>query len=271
MSIHLTQALLYRTDFSDDEAWRAVLDSVRKQSLDESRLRIVDDRSTFDGLTAETLLRAGIGMGRPMLFLADAETMRGGGALLCVDMAGSRRRVAATEIAQVLSRAPSGLLAIAQMLGKMIEVSDGGIRLRADSPWGPGEVGADIDEPSKLVRTDFSSDRAWQETIEIIRASATEDFTFAELAIVDDSRFDGMRPADLSRDELGQDVVTLYIADARTMTDPDHPIICVDDEGSEFRCSAKELLGVVVNLSIGNVDFFELADAVDADGIYRGP
>ena len=270
MSFRGMQALLFRTDFSDEAAWQKVLGAVRAQALEETRLRIIEDRSTFDGSTAEDLLRTGIGLGRPMLFLADAQTMMAG-SLLSVDLVGTQRRVAATQINEVLNGAPSGMLAFAQIVGKLFETTDRGVRFKADSMWGPGEAAAEVDEPSPLVRTDFSNAAAWQATLDIIRTSGSDEFP-VDLAIIDDRRFEGMKPTDIPREVLGRDVVTLYIADAGTMTDPERPILCVDlfGEGGEFRCSAKELPGVVVNLSLGNVDFFELADAVDADGIYRG-
>jgi hypothetical protein len=43
-----------------------------------------------------------------------------------------------------------------------------------------------------------------------------------------------------------------------------------DNPGRTFRVTATESWGVENNLSISNMDFFEFADAVDDDGVFRG-
>jgi len=42
------------------------------------------------------------------------------------------------------------------------------------------------------------------------------------------------------------------------------------DRGRTFRAIPSQIQGIKNNLSIANMDFFEFADNVDADGIFRG-
>ncbi len=66
----------------------------------------------------------------------------------------------------------------------------------------------------------------------------------------------------------------LFIAETATLAEPDHPILVADLRGgsdrAQFRCIAAQLWGIENNLNIANMDWEEFADAVDANGIFRG-
>jgi hypothetical protein len=57
------------------------------------------------------------------------------------------------------------------------------------------------------------------------------------------------------------------------MTHEEHPVAVVDlwhRPGRTFRVIPSQMWSIENNLSISNMDFFEFADAVDDDGIFRG-
>lgn len=66
----------------------------------------------------------------------------------------------------------------------------------------------------------------------------------------------------------------IFIADSVTMTSPDHPLLVIDlrHDGTHapFRSTPREVQSIENNLSLCNMDFFEFAEAVDADGVFRG-
>ncbi|MEV6427249.1 hypothetical protein [Nocardia sp. NPDC051463] len=128
---------------------------------------------------------------------------------------------------------------------------------------------------SLLVRTDFTDDTAWAQTLAAVIASYDEDM-MTELTPVDDVAFDGLTPADLADLVDGQTYV--FLADATTMTDPEHPLLAVDtsDEDARgdgdpvFRIAPIAMAEVEVNFSLANVDFEDYAGSVDDDGVFRG-
>ncbi|MGI5413974.1 DUF6924 domain-containing protein [Streptomyces chartreusis] len=81
-----TEALVVRTDFSDDGAWRVVVDQLAEGCAEYERdTHVVDDRA-FDGASPEDVVLSTL-LGDPRLevvFLADAASMRGEYALLAV-------------------------------------------------------------------------------------------------------------------------------------------------------------------------------------------
>lgn len=128
-------------------------------------------------------------------------------------------------------------------------------------------------ENSPLVRTDFSDDAAWRSLIHAATAESPEGLR-AYLKIVDDRGFDGCSPADLIERGGGWDqAAVMFVADAKALSDPEQPILCVDlidQPGRSFRCIPSELWGVDNNLSLANMDFDEFATSVDANGVHRG-
>jgi hypothetical protein len=128
---------------------------------------------------------------------------------------------------------------------------------------------------SLLVRTDFTSDGAWQEVTDEAQRENEDGFR-AYVAPVSDPAFDRvtweMVKAAVPANDHG--AVVLFIADSVTLTSPDHPILVVDllDSSGKppFRCIPSELWGVDNNLNIANMDWGGFAAAVDEGGVFRG-
>jgi len=140
-------------------------------------------------------------------------------------------------------------------------------------PWG--------DLTSPMLRTDFSDDAAWTRVCKEASApvfdgtAATEDMPFrASLDCVDDRRYEGLTAADLTQlSPTSPDLSVIFVVDATTLSDPEHPILVVDlldEPGRTFRVIPHEMWAVQNNVSLGNVFFSEFADSADADGVYRG-
>ncbi|MEU2040493.1 DUF6924 domain-containing protein [Nocardia niwae] len=128
---------------------------------------------------------------------------------------------------------------------------------------------------SLLVRTDFTDDAAWAQTLAAVIASYDEDM-MSELTPVDDVTFDGLNPADLGDLVDGQTYV--FLADTTTMTDPEHPLLVVDSSDEDvrgdgdpvFRIAPRAMAEVEASFLLASVNFEEYAASVDDDGVYRG-
>jgi hypothetical protein len=65
----------------------------------------------------------------------------------------------------------------------------------------------------------------------------------------------------------------VFVADAKTMTDDEHPLLAVDlydEPGRSFRVPPRWYADVSANLTIANIDFADFADSADDSGTYRG-
>jgi hypothetical protein len=63
------------------------------------------------------------------------------------------------------------------------------------------------------------------------------------------------------------------VVDSVTIAHPDFPVLVIDlnsERGRGFRTVPSQVQAIENNLSIANMDFFEFADSVDKDGIFRG-
>ena len=72
------------------------------------------------------------------------------------------------------------------------------------------------------------------------------------------------------RDGLSKSYV--IVADAVTMGAPEPSLLVVDlfeEPGRTFRAVPSAIQSIENNLSIANMDFWEFADNVDADGVFR--
>jgi hypothetical protein len=129
------------------------------------------------------------------------------------------------------------------------------------------------DLTSLVIRVDFSDDAAW-DTLqanldgldEYSHATYVNDPTFANVTV--DALVE--RDAGAADDDK---VYYLFLADATTMTDDEHPLLAVDldrEPGRTFRVPPRWFIDVSANLSLANMDFDEFADAADADGTFRG-
>jgi hypothetical protein len=127
---------------------------------------------------------------------------------------------------------------------------------------------------SLLVRTDFSSEAAWEQ----VSGEATRTYEGGCQAYaqpVSDPAFDGsgweaVKAAVPANDE-GASV--LFIVDRTTLASDEHPILVVDlsdDDNEPFRCIPPQLWAIDNNLNISNLDWEDFADDTSEDGIYRG-
>jgi len=65
----------------------------------------------------------------------------------------------------------------------------------------------------------------------------------------------------------------MFVVDHTTMTHEEHPVVVLDlwrEPGRTFRVIPSQVWSVENNLSIANMDFFEFANNVGDDGIFRG-
>jgi len=65
----------------------------------------------------------------------------------------------------------------------------------------------------------------------------------------------------------------LFVVDTTATQPPDFPILVMDlhhERGRTFRAIPTQLQAIENNLSIANMDFFEFADNVKEDGVFRG-
>ncbi|MFJ9415509.1 DUF6924 domain-containing protein [Streptomyces sp. NPDC101227] len=129
-----------------------------------------------------------------------------------------------------------------------------------------------------MIRTYFDDPAAWAalrravETPPLVEGEPLE----ADVQYVDDRAYEHVTPERLVALAPAGGAYYCFVADRLAMTSDEHPVIAVDlddDEerrGQTFRIVAGELVSFDANLSIGNMDFWEWADAADADGIFRG-
>lgn len=138
---------------------------------------------------------------------------------------------------------------------------------------------------SLLVRTDFTSDDAWQQVAdEAARENADGYQSYAEP--VSDPAFDRANwetvKAAVPANDHGASV--LFIADSICLSSPDHPILVVDLSDTflslaefpeiagrtPFRCIPSALWAVDNNLNHANLGWEDFAGAAGEDGVYGG-
>ncbi|MEV0241091.1 hypothetical protein AB0I06_14345 [Streptomyces sp. NPDC050674] len=124
-----------------------------------------------------------------------------------------------------------------------------------------------------VVRTDFSADGAW-DALRAALLSPSRDGFLANVALVDDRRYEGLTPGqalDLIPAEYQHPL--LVLADSAAVASTELPLLVVDLQGERGRCVrvvAAELWGIENNLAGANMDFEEFVGAVDDDGVFRG-
>ena len=133
-------------------------------------------------------------------------------------------------------------------------------------------------ENAAVLRTDFTDDDAWKSICEaIVRPVKISrgDYEFrASVDFVNDPRFMGIDAERLlSWIPRSYRHAFLFVVDDVALKHPDNPVLVIDldsQPGRTFRVIPSEMWSIENNLSIANMDFDEFADAVDADGIFRG-
>jgi hypothetical protein len=126
---------------------------------------------------------------------------------------------------------------------------------------------------SLMLRTEFSDDAAWAALCETVQEPSEDGFK-AFVDCVNDPAYDGLTVEQMvALAPKGSDRSFAFIADRTTFTNPERPVLVVDlydEPGRTFRVIPRELWGVENNLSLANMDFYEFADSVDPDGVFRG-
>jgi hypothetical protein len=124
-----------------------------------------------------------------------------------------------------------------------------------------------------VIRTDFSNDLAWEAVCAALRVPWEEFDLVANVECISDPRYDGMTVEQLTALAPQGPPYFMFVADQITLAHPEHPLLVVDlSEESEpaFRAIPSEVAGIEANLAISNMDFFEFAESVDPDEIFRG-
>lgn len=127
-----------------------------------------------------------------------------------------------------------------------------------------------------VIRTAFENQRSWEKICKLIRTRVPHgsyDF-YANVEFVDDNQF-----RDLTKEQLlemvpsGYKHTFLLVVDTNAIQRPEFPILVVDlnrERGRAFRAIPSQIQAIENNLSIANMSFFEFADRVDEDGVFRG-
>lgn len=126
-----------------------------------------------------------------------------------------------------------------------------------------------------VLRTDFESDENWRAICDLIRMPVHDvagDF-IACVEFCDNPAF-----RDLTLEELltkvpgGYNHTFFFVVDKCAIQSTEHPILVIDlydRRGRTFRAIPSQIQGIENNLSIANMDFYEFADNVDDDGVFR--
>ncbi|MEU1306326.1 DUF6924 domain-containing protein [Streptomyces shenzhenensis] len=126
---------------------------------------------------------------------------------------------------------------------------------------------------SLVLRTDFSSDAAW----EALQAAIDGSGNYRNATFVSDSSFTDVSVQALVDTDAAADdhdkLCYVFLADATTMTAEEHPLLAVDlyaEPGRTFRVPPRWYADVSNNLAIANMNFSEFADATDESDTYCG-
>jgi hypothetical protein len=124
-----------------------------------------------------------------------------------------------------------------------------------------------------VIRTDFSDDLTWETIRAALRVPWEEFDLVANVECISDPRYDGLSVEQLTALAPQESLGFLFVADQIALAHPEHPLLVVDlnDEPRRaFRTILSEVVAIEANLSLANMEFFEFADSVDPDGIFRG-
>jgi hypothetical protein len=133
-----------------------------------------------------------------------------------------------------------------------------------------------VTQDTPVIRTFFEDDAAWSAVCKLIRQPWREDGQdlYAYVDFVDNPIFRNRNEGDLLKMTPHDYPHTfLFVVDKTASQREDFPILVLDlrkEPGRTFRAIPKEIPGIQNNLSISNMDFYEFADNVDPDGVFRG-
>ena len=122
-----------------------------------------------------------------------------------------------------------------------------------------------------LVRTDYSDPVAWTQVRDVISRPTAAGFV-ANVDVIENRTWAGLAPAEAIRrlypDRRGH--ALMVVADAQTMRDPEHTLLCVDPQTlNSLRVIPSLLWSIENNLSLANLDWQDFAENTDKDGVLR--
>jgi hypothetical protein len=125
-----------------------------------------------------------------------------------------------------------------------------------------------------VLRIDFSSQSQWDNICAEIRKPVGDDGFLADVVFLDDEAYKDITKQQLL-DLVPRDYPHTFImlVDRTSISDSGSPLLIVDlydEPGREFRAGPSEIQGIQNNLSLANMAFYEFANNVDDDGIFRG-
>lgn len=125
-----------------------------------------------------------------------------------------------------------------------------------------------------ILRTDFSSQAAWDNICSEIRKPVGILQFRAFVEFLDDPEYAGITKEQLlSLLPHNYNHSFIIVADQTTIAHPEHPLLVIDlfdDSKRDFRAVPKQIQAIENNLSIANMDFEDFADNVEQDGVFRG-
>lgn len=131
-----------------------------------------------------------------------------------------------------------------------------------------------LTENPLVLRTDFSNLSAWNNICALVRKPVGIFRFRANVDFLDDPEYDGLTPElllGLIPNNYNHNFIVLV--DQAALSLPEHPVLVMDlfeNSGKVFRAIPSRVQAIENNLSIGNMDFDEFANAVDASGVFRG-
>lgn len=133
-----------------------------------------------------------------------------------------------------------------------------------------------ITEHPLVVRTDYDDQQVWETICERIRAPVRDgpEIFYAYVHFLESGELRSLTEKELlARVPGGYPHSFLFVVDRLATHHQDFPILVVDlhdERGRTFHATPCQIQGIENNLSIANMDFYEFADNVDADGVFRG-
>lgn len=122
-----------------------------------------------------------------------------------------------------------------------------------------------------LIRTDFSDEGAWDLLCQAI-TRPMGDYQ-AHVHCVNDRSLEGVGVSQLVQLAAPVNQSFLLVADRESFSAKEPTVLAIDlieNPGRTFRLTPAAAISVENNLSIGNMDFSEFAEATDSYGVFRG-
>lgn len=123
-----------------------------------------------------------------------------------------------------------------------------------------------------LVRATFADEPAWDALRQAIEDQDSD--RLLDLAWIAERANEGISAKEVAELTVNDSAPGFaLIVDEASLATPEHPILVVDlreDPGRTFRVVSTQLCDVVMNLSVGNMDFDEFASVAGREGVFRG-